>query len=46
VRLGADEILVDADRPFHQGETVKVRIPARSLFIFNAPEFSASPNTH
>jgi putative spermidine/putrescine transport system ATP-binding protein len=35
VRLGDREILVDADTPFNQGETVKVRIPADSLFIFN-----------
>jgi putative spermidine/putrescine transport system ATP-binding protein len=37
VRLGADEVLVDADTPFDQGEAVKVRIPAQSLFIFNTP---------
>lgn len=38
VRLGTDEILVDSDAPFGQGETVKVHIPAQSLFIFNTPE--------
>ncbi|MEI4483843.1 MULTISPECIES: ABC transporter ATP-binding protein [unclassified Phyllobacterium] len=35
VRLGDREILVDADAPYNQGETVKVQIPADSLFIFN-----------
>lgn len=37
VRLGDREILVDAEAPFNQGEAVKVRISANSLFIFNAP---------
>lgn len=37
VRLGDQEILVDASMPFNQGETVRVRIPANSLFIFNMP---------
>ena len=36
VHLGNQEILVDADRPFDQGETVKVHVPESSLFIFNA----------
>lgn len=35
VRLGDCEVLVDADTPFNQGETVKVQVPADSLFIFN-----------
>ena len=35
IHLGDREILVDAERPFDPGETVKVRIPAASLFIFN-----------
>ncbi len=42
VQLGADEILVDSDTPFGQGETVKVRIPAQSLFIFNTPDGPAT----
>lgn len=41
VRLGDQEILVDADAPFSQGETVKIRIPADSLFIFNTPANAA-----
>lgn len=45
VRLGKNEILVDADTPFDQGATVKVRIPAQSLFIFNTPERPAGPHT-
>lgn len=36
VNLGDQEILVDADQPFDQGEAVKVHIPENSLFIFNA----------
>ena len=35
VHLGSHEILVDAERPFDPGETVKVHIPEPSLFIFN-----------
>ncbi|MBZ9656012.1 ABC transporter ATP-binding protein [Phyllobacterium lublinensis] len=36
VRLGVDEILVDSDNPFGQGEIVKISVPATALFIFNA----------
>ncbi|WP_271898812.1 ABC transporter ATP-binding protein [Candidatus Phyllobacterium onerii] len=38
IRLGENEILVDADTPFNQGEAVRVCIPAKSLFIFNVVE--------
>ncbi|WP_237143736.1 ABC transporter ATP-binding protein [Phyllobacterium zundukense] len=46
VRLGTDEILVDANTPFDQGEAVKVRIPAQSLFIFNTLEGPADEHKH
>ncbi|CAN7727453.1 ABC transporter ATP-binding protein [Phyllobacterium sp. LjRoot231] len=46
VSLGGNEILVDADTPFNQGETVKVRIPAESLFIFNAAEGVTETRAH
>ncbi|MFJ7355865.1 ABC transporter ATP-binding protein [Phyllobacterium sp. NPDC097923] len=46
VRLGNDEILVDADTAFAEGETVKVHIPAHSLFIFNAPQVAAVAHAH
>ena len=36
VRVGDDVLLVDAPQPHGQGETVRVRIPAPSLFLFNA----------
>jgi ABC-type Fe3+/spermidine/putrescine transport system ATPase subunit len=45
VRLGTNEILVDADAPFSQGEMVKVRIPAQSLFIFNTAVASTGTGT-
>lgn len=46
VRLGNDEILVDAETAFAEGETVKVHIPAHSLFIFNAPQVAAAAPAH
>lgn len=46
VRLGDSEILVDADTAFAEGETVKVHIPAHSLFIFNAPQVAAAAHAH
>ncbi len=46
VRLGDHEILVDANSPFDQGETVKVRIPAEALFIFNTAAATADAQPH
>ncbi|MGH6859829.1 MAG: ABC transporter ATP-binding protein [Phyllobacterium sp.] len=40
VRLDDSEILVDAHTPFAQGEAVKVRVPAKALFIFNKTEIA------
>lgn len=37
VRVGDDLLLVDAAQPHPQGHTVRVRIPAPNLFLFNAP---------
>ena len=43
VRVGGDEILVDAARPFTCGEAMRVRIPADRLFLFDAPDTAARP---
>ncbi|MCG8273854.1 ABC transporter ATP-binding protein [Aquamicrobium sp. NLF2-7] len=49
VRVGDDILLADAAEPHAQGQVVRIRIPARNLFIFDfpgriAPPSQSSPN--
>jgi hypothetical protein len=37
VRLGAHEIMADAERVFTPGEPVTVHVPAEALFLFSSP---------
>ena len=37
VRVGDDVLLVDAAEPCAAGQSVRVRVPAKNLFIFNSP---------
>lgn len=43
VRIGGNELLVDAGRPFDQGALVRVRIPSEKLFLFNTQGASLRP---
>lgn len=45
VRIGDEVLLVDAARPFTQGQCVRVRIPTQHLFLFNSQADSERPPT-
>lgn len=43
VRVGEDVLLADAAEPQPQGQRVRLRVPARNLFIFNSPGRAMQP---
>lgn len=43
VRVGNDLLMVDAAQPCAQGKAVRVRIPAKDLFLFNSQGRDARP---
>ncbi|MCP8894909.1 ABC transporter ATP-binding protein [Shinella daejeonensis] len=45
VRVGDDILLVDAALPFAPGQPVRIRIPARNLFLFHSQADVTRPHT-
>ncbi|MBS7541686.1 ABC transporter ATP-binding protein [Ancylobacter oerskovii] len=43
VRIGNEVLFADAPHPFAAGATVRLRIPADRLFLFNLPAAAAAP---